>query len=147
MGFSWNMSLDCRYMNSLNVCSTFQFILIRKRTCTRGQCLVLLVHGFPHFLMKLLNVSDNYTKFIPVELWYLGEWTVSTRLYTTRALKLVCPLLHWFYLWLSSSCIFLFVMSAIASRKKVYKRFLRWSGIIKFLTLGVQVVLKPETYF
>lgn len=53
--------------HSLNVCSTLHFILIRKRTCTRGQCLVLLVHGFPSFLMKLPNVSDNYVKFIPVE--------------------------------------------------------------------------------
>lgn len=68
--------------------------------------MVLLVHGFPSFLIKPLNMSDNCMKFIPVETGTLESDVLlpdhtlkGTEGREVKALKLVCPILHLLHFW------------------------------------------------
>ena len=69
---------------------TLHFILIRKRTCIRGQCLVLLVQ------MPVIIRWTSYRR----KPCYLGEWTASTRSQSRRGQGPLLPLLP---LWLRAA--------------------------------------------
>lgn len=110
----------------------------RKNTHTRA------VSGFAgawisYFPLKPRNVGNNYVTFVPVEA--AVPWRVNCIHQVThhQGMKCVFPLLHLLPSPLAREQLGLpcSVLSLFDGRKQVYKRFVRRSGIAKFLPLGV----------